>query len=84
MGCPFWWRPFPAFPSGGICLLNIMATLLLKLTGPMQSWGVNSKFERSRSTEHYPSKSGIVGLLGACLGMKEIVIFRSLELYGSA
>ncbi len=79
MGCPFWGRPFPAFPSGGICLLNIMATLLLKLTGPMQSWGVNSKFERSRSTEHYPSKSGIVGLLGACLGMKRDSDFSELR-----
>ena len=44
-----------------------MATLLLRLTGPMQSWGVQSRF-RVRDTEREPSKSGVVGLLCAALG----------------
>lgn len=46
-----------------------MATLLLRLAGPLQSWGVDSKFD-SRRTEKEPSKSGVVGLLAAALGRK--------------
>lgn len=42
-------------------------TLLLRLTGPMQSWGVQSRFtERDTLTE--PTKSGVVGLVCAALG----------------
>jgi CRISPR system Cascade subunit CasD len=44
-----------------------MATLLLRLAGPMQSWGTRSRFD-DRDTERMPSKSGIVGLLCAALG----------------
>jgi len=44
-----------------------MATLLLCLAGPMQSWGHDSKFER-RTTGREPTKSGVVGLLAAALG----------------
>lgn len=44
-----------------------MSTLLLRLSGPMQSWGVSSKFN-SRNTEKEPSKSGVVGMLAAALG----------------
>ena len=43
-------------------------TILLRLSGPMQSWGNVSKFE-SRRTWSYPSKSGVIGLVAACLGM---------------
>ncbi len=46
-----------------------MKTILLKLTGPMQSWGTSSKFE-IRATDYYPSKSGIIGIIAACLGLK--------------
>lgn len=42
-------------------------TLLLRLSGPMQSWGTRSRF-RDRDTEVEPSKSGVVGLLCAALG----------------
>ncbi len=42
-------------------------TLLLRLAGPMQSWGTNSRF-KIRDTELEPSKSGVVGLLCAALG----------------
>lgn len=42
-------------------------TLLLRLAGPMQSWGTQSRF-RDRDTGREPSKSGVVGLLCAALG----------------
>lgn len=42
-------------------------TLLLRLVGPMQSWGLSSRFsERDSGLE--PSKSGVVGILAAALG----------------
>jgi len=44
-----------------------MATLLLQLIGPMQSWGVQSNFIY-RDTGLEPSKSGVIGLLCAALG----------------
>jgi len=46
-----------------------MATLLLCLAGPMQSWGVQSDFT-VRDTGLEPSKSGVVGLLCAALGRR--------------
>jgi CRISPR system Cascade subunit CasD len=42
-------------------------TLLLRLVGPMQSWGVQSDFTY-RDTGLEPSKSGVIGLLCAALG----------------
>jgi len=45
-----------------------MATLLLRLVGPMQSWGVTSRFDQ-RDTGKEPSKSGVIGLLSAALGI---------------
>lgn len=42
-------------------------TLLLRLAGPMQSWGTQSRF-RDRDTTQEPSKSGVIGLLCAALG----------------
>lgn len=45
-----------------------MPTLLLRLVGPMQSWGTTSRFDQ-RDTGKEPSKSGVVGLLGAALGI---------------
>lgn len=44
-----------------------ISTLLLRLAGPMQSWGSRSRF-LERDTEREPTKSGIVGLLCAALG----------------
>jgi len=44
-----------------------MTTLLLRLAGPMQSWGTQSRFDH-RDTGLEPSKSGVVGLLCAALG----------------
>ena len=44
-----------------------MATLLIRLCGPMQSWGTRSRFTE-RDTELEPSKSGVAGILCAALG----------------
>ncbi len=44
-----------------------MSTLLLRLAGPMQSWGADSRFAR-RDTRSEPTKSGVTGLLAAALG----------------
>lgn len=46
-----------------------MSTLLLRLAGPLQAWGTDSKFE-TRRTGREPSKSGVIGLLAAALGRK--------------
>lgn len=44
-----------------------MSVLLLRLAGPMQSWGTDSRFSH-RDTRAEPSKSGVIGLLCAALG----------------
>lgn len=44
-----------------------MATLLLRLQGPIQSWGTTSRFDE-RDTQLEPSKSGVLGLACAALG----------------
>lgn len=44
-----------------------MNTLLLRLAGPMQAWGTQSRFT-IRDTGLEPSKSGVIGLLCAALG----------------
>ncbi|MGH8922940.1 MAG: type I-E CRISPR-associated protein Cas5/CasD [Actinomycetes bacterium] len=46
-----------------------MTALLLRLAGPLQSWGTSSRFTR-RATDRMPSKSGIVGLLAAASGRR--------------
>jgi len=45
-----------------------MATLLLRLAGPMQSWGTTSRFDQ-RDTGKEPSKSGVLGLVAAAMGI---------------
>jgi len=44
-----------------------MSVLLIRLTGPMQSWGTRSQFS-NRDTGLEPSRSGVIGLLCAALG----------------
>jgi len=46
-----------------------MSTLLLRLAAPLQSLGVDSKFER-RATSSEPTKSGVIGLIAAALGRR--------------
>jgi CRISPR system Cascade subunit CasD len=45
-----------------------MTCLLLRLAGPMQSWGTQSRFG-VRDTGREPSKSGVIGLLCAAVGI---------------
>ncbi|MBI5943948.1 MAG: type I-E CRISPR-associated protein Cas5/CasD [Chloroflexi bacterium] len=45
-----------------------MNTLLVRLSAPMQSWGTQSRFT-VRDTGLEPSKSGVLGLLCAALGI---------------
>jgi len=56
-----------------------MAVLLLRLAGPMQSWGMQSRFT-NRDTGLEPSKSGVIGLLCAALGIKRDDQIRIKEL----
>jgi CRISPR system Cascade subunit CasD len=44
------------------------ACLALLLDGPMQSWGYASRFTR-RTTALFPTKSAVIGLLAAALGI---------------
>src|SRR5690242_6952608 len=46
-----------------------MTVLLLKLAGPLQSWGSSSRFAR-RGTEIAPTKSGVIGMLAAAKGIR--------------
>lgn len=43
--------------------------LLLRLEGPLQSWGGRSRWD-VRDTQPEPTKSGVVGLLGCALGLE--------------
>ena len=56
-----------------------MSTLLLRLTAPMQSWGVGAKFDR-RGTERIPTKSGVIGLVAAALGRLRNESIEDLQL----
>ncbi|MCC7373378.1 MAG: type I-E CRISPR-associated protein Cas5/CasD [Verrucomicrobiales bacterium] len=44
------------------------ASLAFLLEGPMQSWGTGSRYQR-RATDSFPSKSGVLGLIAAALGI---------------
>ncbi|MDD7363429.1 MAG: type I-E CRISPR-associated protein Cas5/CasD [Peptoniphilus sp.] len=44
-----------------------MKTILLKLAGPLQSYGTSSYFE-TRETDSHPSKSAVIGMIAASLG----------------
>lgn len=45
-----------------------MATLRLRLAGPQQSWGTRARFD-IRDSEVAPTKSGVIGLVAAALGL---------------
>jgi CRISPR system Cascade subunit CasD len=45
-----------------------MSGLMLRLAGPMQSWGEHSTFSE-RDTLRFPTRSGIIGLLAAAQGI---------------
>ena len=43
-----------------------MTTVLLRLDGPLQSWGTDSRYD-VRATRPEPTKSGVIGLVAAAL-----------------
>lgn len=45
-----------------------MSVILLRLEGPLQAWSAQGKL-RVRDTEREPTKSGVLGIVGAALGM---------------
>lgn len=46
-----------------------MKSVLLRLEGPLQAWATQSKLG-VRDTDHEPSKSGVLGLVAAALGVE--------------
>lgn len=48
--------------------MSEFAYLALLLDGPMQSWGFASRFQR-RGTGLHPTKSGVIGLICAAMGL---------------
>ena len=44
-----------------------MKILKIPFTAPLQSWGEDARWD-TRSTATSPTKSGIIGFLGCCLG----------------
>lgn len=46
------------------------AYLAMLLDAPMQSWGFASRFQR-RTTGRYPTKSGVIGLVCAAMGLEK-------------
>ncbi len=57
---------------------NDAGILFLRLEGPLQSWG-DRAIGRSRGTALIPTKSGLVGLLGAALGLSRAALNRRLD-----
>ncbi|MFE0422217.1 type I-E CRISPR-associated protein Cas5/CasD [Streptomyces sp. NPDC058953] len=47
---------------------NDSHVLLVRLAGPLQSWGIAGRFAR-RDTHSRPTKSGVIGLCAAALGL---------------
>lgn len=48
--------------------MSDLYTLLLRLEGPMQSWGFRSRFDY-RDTALEPTRSGVIGLICAAMGI---------------
>ncbi len=58
-----------------------MKSVLVRLEGPLQSWGTQGRFG-IRDTDREPSKSGVLGLIGAALGMPREDDTRLAQLAG--
>lgn len=62
--------------------MSDLYTLLLRLEGPMQSWGFRSRFDY-RDTALEPTRSGVIGLICAAMGIgrgEKISQFDSLRM----
>lgn len=46
-----------------------MKTLVIRLTAPLQSYGNEATFNR-RTSNYYPSKSAVIGMIAAALGYR--------------
>ncbi|WP_110590206.1 type I-E CRISPR-associated protein Cas5/CasD [Microbacterium suaedae] len=55
-----------------------MSTLLIELAGPQQAWGSRSRFA-TRATESAPTKSGVVGLVAAALGLERTASLKQFS-----
>lgn len=53
-------------------------TLLLRLEGPLQSWGERARWS-IRDTAPAPTKSGVIGLVACCLGWNQDDQIRNLS-----
>jgi len=53
--------------------------LAFYLDSPMQSWGSSSRFQR-RETESFPTKSGVIGLIAASMGIDKHASDEKLQL----
>ena len=51
--------------------MKIVTYMALFLDAPMQSWGYESRFDR-RTTLSYPTRSGIIGMICAAMGIDRI------------
>ena len=56
--------------------------LILRLDGPMQAWGTHT-FEDFRPSNLYPTRSGLLGLMGACLGLERSDLVGQTQLAAS-
>lgn len=54
--------------------------LVLRLEGPLQSWGERARWDQ-RDSLNEPTKSGVLGMLGAALGVRrdEVSTLRALD-----
>lgn len=55
-----------------------MNALILRLAGPMQSWGERSAFNAQRDSAPFPTRSGLIGMFAAAQGLAH---GESLERY---
>jgi CRISPR system Cascade subunit CasD len=62
-------EPRPPVGAAGHDRAGPVYSLVLRLAGPLQSWGGQSQFNR-RDTMGEPTKSGIIGLLAAAQGRR--------------
>ena len=53
--------------------------LILKLEGVLQAWGGHT-FEDSRHSELFPTRSGLIGLFAACLGIDRTDVIQQRAL----
>jgi len=63
--------------------MSYKKSLLLRLEGNLQSWGLHTR-TKNRPTESFPTKSGVIGILAAALGLNrgDIQTIKELSSFG--